>query len=75
MTPTRYVAEYCLIGHHWERSPWFCGGLMTQGKGMLGTGAGVRWCVGEHPHRSKGRREGIESFVKGKLGRGITLEI
>jgi hypothetical protein len=48
---------------------------MTQGKGMLGTGAGVRWCVGEHPHRSKGRREGIESFVKGKLGRGITLEI
>ena len=34
------------------------------------------WVEGEHPHRSRGEREGRrDRFVEGKLGRGITFEM
>jgi hypothetical protein len=32
------------------------------------------WGVGEHPHRSRGRGDGM-GVVEGKLGRSITFEI
>jgi hypothetical protein len=31
--------------------------------------------VGKHPHRSRGRRDGIKGFLEGKLGKGITFEM
>jgi hypothetical protein len=36
MAPAGYVAEDCLIWHHWEGSPWSHGVLITQDRGMLG---------------------------------------
>ena len=35
MAPAGYVAEDCLIWHHWEGHLWFCVGLMTQDRGTL----------------------------------------
>ena len=54
MAPAAYVAEDCLINGR-GGGPWSCEGSMPQHRGMLG---GSGW-VGEHPHRTKGREEGI----------------
>jgi hypothetical protein len=31
--------------------------------------------VGEHPHKSREREDAIKGFVKGKLGKGKTLDM
>jgi hypothetical protein len=36
MAPAGYVAEDCLIGHHWSEAPWSCGGTMAQDRRKLG---------------------------------------
>jgi hypothetical protein len=48
-----------------RRGPWSCEGSMPQCRGMPGWG-GRNACVGEHPHRVRGR---------GNWERGITFEM
>jgi hypothetical protein len=49
---------------------------MPQHKGIECGELGVSGWVGEHPHRSRGREDGIGSLLeRGKLGKGITLEM
>jgi hypothetical protein len=36
---------------------------------------GVGGWVGEHPHRSRGREDGIGGFQRGNLEKGITFEM
>jgi hypothetical protein len=64
MAPAAYVAE---------------DGLVRQGKALcsnVGECQGrVDGWVGEHPHRSGGRRGWDMGFLEGKLGKGITFEM
>jgi len=46
------------------------GDLMPQGRGTSGWGGGRGEWVGEHPHRSRGRRDGIAGFWRGNQERG-----
>jgi hypothetical protein len=50
-----------LSGINGRRGPWSYEGMMPQFRGMPGQGGGSGW-VGEHPHRSRGRGDGIESL-------------
>jgi hypothetical protein len=44
---------------------------MPQCRGMLGQGS-ESGSVGEHPHRSRGRRDGIEG-LQGNIGEGKNI--
>jgi hypothetical protein len=49
---------------------------MPQCRGIEGGEVGVGGWVEEHPHRSRGREDGIGDSEKGgKLGKGKTLEM
>ena len=49
---------------------------MPQCRGIEGREVGVGGWVEEHPHRSRGREDGIGCFWEGgKLGKGITIEM
>jgi hypothetical protein len=63
-----YVAEDGLVGHQGRRGPWSCEGSMSQYRGMLEPGKGVRGLG------STGRG-GNREFSEGKLGKGITFEM
>ena len=58
MDPDAYVAEDGLLGINGGRSPWSCGGLMSQCR-RGAEGVGPETCVGEHPRRSIGNGEGM----------------
>jgi hypothetical protein len=68
MTPAAYVAENCLVRHQYSKMP--------QCRGMPGQG-GWSERVGEHPHRSRVRWDGIEGFWGGgwKLVKEITFKM
>jgi len=53
MAPAAYVAEDGLMGNQWEE------------KGMSGWRGRKGWVSGEHPHRSKGRADGIGGLWMG----------
>ena len=55
MALATYVAEDGLVGHQWEERP---SGLSWE---MSGQEDGSEW-VGEHPHRGRGRGDGIGHF-------------
>ena len=65
MAPAARVAEDGPVrnGHlrNGRRAPWSCEGWMSQCRGMPGQGGRSGW-VGEHPHRSMGRGDGIGGF-------------
>jgi hypothetical protein len=49
---------------------------MPQCRGIESREAGVGGWVEEHPHRSRGREDGIGCFWEGgKPGKGITFEM
>ena len=49
---------------------------MLQCRGTEGREVGVDRWVEEHPHRSRGREDGIGGFrEEGKPGKGITFEM
>jgi hypothetical protein len=49
---------------------------MPQCRGIEGGKVGVGGWVEEHPHRSRGKEDGIGCFRKGgKPGKGITFEM
>jgi hypothetical protein len=77
MAPAAYVAEDGMYGINGSRGPWFCEGLMHQCRGMPGRkGGSVCVCgggwVGEYPHRSRSRGDGIGSFG-GETGKGENI--
>jgi hypothetical protein len=49
--------------------PWSCEGLMPHCCAMPGQGIRSRWVL-EHPHRYRGRRDGIGSFQRVNWERG-----
>jgi hypothetical protein len=48
---------------------------MPQFKEYQSRKAGVNGWVKVQPHRSRGKGNGVGGFLKGKLGKGITLEM
>jgi len=75
MAPAVYVAEDGLVGHQWEeKSLVLCQGWTppTQCRGISGWGGGKGWVVGEgeHPHRRRGRGDGIGGLWMGNWERG-----
>jgi hypothetical protein len=48
---------------------------MPQYRGTEGWEVGVDGWVEEHPHRSRGKEDGVGSFQGGGLGKGITFEM
>jgi hypothetical protein len=77
MAPAAYVAKDGLSCINGRRGPWSYVGLIDAPVlGNRGWGGGSGWVGEEHPHRSRGREDGIEGFQKGgKLGKGITFEM
>jgi hypothetical protein len=61
MDPAAYVAEDGLVGHQWEKRSLVKTQCLSVEKGQGGK-AGVGGWVGEHPHRSRGRKDGIQGF-------------
>jgi hypothetical protein len=64
MALSTYVAENGLVRHQWEERPL---GLRVFDAPVKGTAKAGRWewvddWVGEHPHRGRGRGNGIGSF-------------
>ena len=71
MAPAVYVAEDGLVGHQWEKRPFVLWSLDARVGEYQGRKAIVGW-VGEHPHRSRVRRNGIEgSWGGGEKGNNI----
>jgi hypothetical protein len=65
LAPAAYVAEDGLVRHQWEER--------SQCRGIEGGEAGVGRWVEEHPHRSRGKEDGIRDFWEGgggKQGKG-----
>ena len=58
-----------------RRGPWsYEGSIDAQCRGIEGGDVGVGGWVGEHPHRSRGREDGIGGFQEwGKPGKEITF--
>jgi hypothetical protein len=54
-----------------RRGPWARGWWMPRMTEQEDRKMGVSGWVGEHPHRSRGRRDGIGCFWKGDLERGM----
>jgi hypothetical protein len=49
---------------------------MPQGRGIEGREVRVSEWLEEHPHRSRGREDGIGRFQEGgKPGKGVTFEM
>jgi hypothetical protein len=69
MAPATYVTEDGLVGISERRGPWACVCSMPQSRAMPGWEDGSGW-VGKHPHRGRGRRDGIGGFRRGDLERG-----
>ena len=69
MAPAAYVAEDGLVAHQWEE--WHLGLRVFNGCPSIGEcyggKTGVGGWMGEHPHRSKRRGEGIAGFRRGDL--------
>ena len=66
------LANEPLPGINGRRGPWSCEGPMLQCRGMPGQGGGGGGWVGEHPHRSRGRRDMIEG-CRGEMGKGENI--
>jgi hypothetical protein len=64
-----------LLDINGRRGPWSCEGSMPQFKEYQSRKAGVNGWVKVQPHRSRGKGNGVGGFLKGKLGKGITLEM
>jgi len=54
-----------LSGINGRRGSWSWEDWMSQCRRMPGEAAGWREWVGEHPHRSRGRGDGIGGFQRG----------
>jgi hypothetical protein len=59
------VAEGGLVGHQWEERPLGLRVFIPQCRVMPGGKAGVGGWVGEHPHKDRGRGNGIGGFQRG----------
>jgi hypothetical protein len=71
--PDTYVSDINGRG-----GPWFCGGLMLQGRRMLEWWGGSGWGLGEHSHRGKGEGgggNGIGGLWRGNQEGGISFEM
>jgi hypothetical protein len=78
MAQVTYVAEDCLVGHHWEERS--LGLLRLDRCPSVGEFEGGKVRVGgwveEHPHRSRGREGVLGGFWEWeKPGKGITFEM
>ena len=69
MALAAYVSEDSLLGHQWQKRPWFCEGSMPQYRRMPGPVSGSVQ-VG----KQWGGR-GDRGFLEGKLGKVITFEM
>jgi hypothetical protein len=66
MAPAAYVVEDGLIGYQWKVRTMVHEGLINAlCRGMERGEARVGGCVEEHPHRSRGRRDGIGGLQEG----------
>jgi hypothetical protein len=62
MAPAACVAEDGLVWLSGRRGLWSCDGSMPQCREIEGGEVGVGGWVEEHPHRSRGREDGIGGF-------------
>jgi hypothetical protein len=69
MAPATCVVEGGLIGYQWEESPLVLCRLNAHEE----RGECMGGCVGEHPHRSRGRRKGIGGYFLGGTGKGDNI--
>ena len=76
MSPAAYVPEDGLVGHQWEKRPWFRGSLDAPVQGNVKAGRQDQVGGQENTPQKRGRGNGIGGSRQGEgLGKGITFEI